>query len=54
VRQRKLLGIQSGVTAFTDNCDLFAAVHEDGINRVARHIMRQRHIYLAGFASLGA
>jgi hypothetical protein len=28
--------------AFTDNCDLFAAVHEDGINRVARHIMRQR------------
>jgi hypothetical protein len=28
--------------AFTDNCDLFAAVHEDGLNRVARHIMRQR------------
>jgi hypothetical protein len=28
--------------AFTDNCDLFAAIHEDGINRVARHIMRQR------------
>jgi hypothetical protein len=28
--------------AFTDNCDLFASVHEDGINRVARHIMRQR------------
>ena len=28
--------------AFTDNSDLFASVHEDGINRVARHIMRQR------------
>ncbi|HEY6248778.1 MAG TPA: hypothetical protein VI685_02390 [Candidatus Angelobacter sp.] len=28
--------------AFTDNCDLYAAVHEDGINLVARHIMRQR------------
>lgn len=28
--------------AFTDNCDLFLAVHEDGVNRVIRHIMRQR------------
>ncbi len=28
--------------AFTDNCDLYAAVHEDGVNRVIRHIMRQR------------
>jgi hypothetical protein len=28
--------------AFTDNCDLYAAVHEDGLNRIARHIMRQR------------
>jgi len=28
--------------AFTDNCDLYAAVHEDGINLVVRHIMRQR------------
>ena len=28
--------------AFTDNCDLFGAVHEDGVNRVIRHIMRQR------------
>lgn len=28
--------------AFTDNCDLFVAVHEDGINRVIHHIMRQR------------
>ena len=28
--------------AFTDNCDLYAAVHEDGINLVARHIMLQR------------
>jgi len=28
--------------AFTDNCSLFAAVHEDGVNRVIRHIMRQR------------
>lgn len=27
--------------AFTDNCDLYAAVHEDGINLVARHVMRQ-------------
>lgn len=28
--------------AFTDNCDLFGAVHEDAFNRVIRHIMRQR------------
>jgi len=28
--------------AFTDNCDIFGAVHEDGINLVVRHIMRQR------------
>ncbi len=28
--------------AFTDNCDLYAALHEDGINLVARHVMRQR------------
>jgi hypothetical protein len=28
--------------ALTDNCDLFAAVHEDGVNRVIRHIRRQR------------
>src|SRR5438445_12277758 len=28
--------------AFTDNCDLHGAVHEDGLNLVVRHIMRQR------------
>jgi hypothetical protein len=28
--------------AFTDNCDLFASIHEDGVNRIVRHIMRQR------------
>jgi hypothetical protein len=28
--------------AFTDNCDLYGAVHEDGINRVLRHLMLQR------------
>ncbi len=28
--------------AFTDNCDIFGAVHEDGINLIVRHIMRQR------------
>ncbi len=28
--------------AFTDHCDLYAAVSEEGINRVAGHIMRQR------------
>src|SRR5260370_10330043 len=28
--------------AFTDKCDLYAAVHEEGVNRVIRHIMRQR------------
>ena len=28
--------------AFTDNCDLYAAVHDDGVNRVIRHLMRQR------------
>lgn len=28
--------------ALTDNCDLFGSVHEDGVNRVARHVMLQR------------
>jgi len=28
--------------AFTDNCDLFVSVQEDGVNRVIRHVMRQR------------
>ena len=28
--------------AFTDNCDLYGAVHEDGVNRVIEHVMRQR------------
>jgi hypothetical protein len=28
--------------AFTDRCDIFGAVHEEGINRVVRHLMRQR------------
>jgi hypothetical protein len=28
--------------AFTDNCDLYASVHEDGVNRVIAHVMRQR------------
>jgi hypothetical protein len=28
--------------AFTDNCDLYGAVHEDGVNRVIGHLMRQR------------
>lgn len=28
--------------AYTDHCDLYAAVHEDGINLVAQHVMRQR------------
>src|SRR5579871_4114380 len=28
--------------AFTDQCDLYGAVHEDGVNLVIRHIMRQR------------
>ena len=28
--------------AFTDHCDLFASFHEDGFNRIAGHIRRQR------------
>jgi hypothetical protein len=28
--------------AFTDNCDIFASIHEDGLNRIVRHIVRQR------------
>jgi hypothetical protein len=28
--------------ALTDNCDLFVSIHEDGVNRIAGHIMRQR------------
>ena len=30
--------------AFTSNSDLFGAVHEDGINRVVRHIMPQASV----------
>lgn len=26
----------------TDNCDVYGALHEDGINRLVRHVMRQR------------
>ena len=33
--------------ALTDNCDLYGAVHEDGVNRIIRHIMRQRPSLLA-------
>lgn len=28
--------------AFTDHCDVFGAVHEDGFNQIFFHIMRQR------------
>lgn len=28
--------------AFTDSCDLYGALHEDGVNRMIRHITRQR------------
>lgn len=28
--------------AFTDNCDLYAAVHEDGVNLLAKHLIAQR------------
>lgn len=28
--------------AFTDHSDLFGSAHEEGINRVVRHVMRQR------------
>jgi hypothetical protein len=28
--------------AFTDNCDLYGAVHEQGVNRVIQHLMLQR------------
>jgi hypothetical protein len=28
--------------AFTDRSDVFGALHEDGINRLVRHVMRQR------------
>ena len=28
--------------ALTDNCDIYAAINEAGINRVVRHAMRQR------------
>lgn len=28
--------------AFTDNCDIFGAVHEEGVNLVVGHLMRQR------------
>ncbi|MEJ5252377.1 MAG: hypothetical protein HPY54_15865 [Chthonomonadetes bacterium] len=28
--------------ALTDRCDIFGSVHEKGINRIVRHLMRQR------------
>ncbi len=28
--------------AFTDNCDVFGSVHEDGLNLIGRHLMQQR------------
>jgi len=28
--------------AFTDHCDLYGAVHEDGVNLVIKHLMQQR------------
>lgn len=28
--------------AFTDRCDIFGSVHEEGINRIVRHVMQQR------------
>ncbi len=28
--------------AFTDNCDIFASFHEDGFNRIIRHVQSQR------------
>lgn len=28
--------------AFTDNCELYAAMHEKGVNKIVDHIMRQR------------
>lgn len=28
--------------ALTDNCDLYGSVNENGVNRIIRHIMRQR------------
>lgn len=28
--------------SLTDDCDLYAAIHEDGVNRILYHIMRQR------------
>jgi hypothetical protein len=27
---------------FTDNCDIFASFHEDGLNRIIDHVKRQR------------
>ena len=44
--------------AFTDNRELSCAVHEDGVNRVIRHIMRQRpslfNYAIAGVAKHGS
>ena len=28
--------------AFTDNCNVFGAIHEEGFNRIGRHLMQQR------------
>jgi hypothetical protein len=34
--------VREHAMAFTDNCDLYAAVYEGGVNRVISHIMSQR------------
>jgi len=31
-----------GAVALTDNCDVFVGVNEDALNRLVRHVVRQR------------
>ncbi len=41
--------------ALTDDCDLFGSIHEDGVNLVARHVMRQRpSLFNYGTAQIAA
>lgn len=32
--------------ALTDHCDLFVSIHEEGVNRIVGHVMRQRPSWL--------
>jgi hypothetical protein len=34
--------MRGGTVAFTDHSDLYGSFHEDGLNRIIRHVMAKR------------